>query len=263
MFKSILVPLSGSAHSIHALKEIYKFAKDMGYKLTILSVKTDKVNPEEVRKKAEEVVDDEFLFYEEKGDPVSKIVSFAEGGNFDLVVMGKRLGKEVGKVIKNVVVDSPVDVLVIPLGSSVDFSNILLPTDGKEHSKKAEDKAVKLANRYGGKLYVLYVLDLSKGLLSEHAIEYQTNVREAHEVIDAVKEKAFELNKDISVEGVLKEGSPPEIILEVAKEKGTGTLVSGCRGVKGLVKLFTGSVSEKVIEKTNIPVLVVKGSSGV
>ncbi len=258
MFKNILVPFSGSAHSVHALKEISKFAKENDYRLTLLSVGTDKVNPQETKNIAQEAVGEDFLFYEEKSDPVSKIVSFAEGGNFDLIVMGKRLGKEVGKVIKNVVVDSPIDVLVIPLGSSIDFSTLLLPTDGKEHSKKAEDKAVRIAHRYGSRLYILYVLDLSKGLLSEHAIEYQTNVREAHQVIDSVKEKALELDRDIKVEGILKEGSPPDVILEVAKEKGTGTLILGSRGVKGLVKLFSGSVSEKVIEKTNIPVLVVK-----
>ncbi len=261
MFGKILVPLSGSAHSIHALKEVKRLSDERGYNITVLSVETDKVNPQEVREVAHEVLGENLLFYEEKGNPVDKIVSFAEGGDFDLVVMGKRLGKEVGKVIKNVVVDSPIDVFVIPLGSSIDFSNILLPTDGKEHSRKAELKAIGLAHTYGGKLFVLDVLDLTKGLLSEHAIEYESNVRQAHEVIDRVKEKAMELSKDIKVEGILKEGSPPDIILEVAREKGTGTLVLGCRGVKGLLKLFTGSVSEKVIEKTNIPVLVVKRES--
>jgi nucleotide-binding universal stress UspA family protein len=258
MFKKVLVPVSGSAHSLHALKEVKRLSDREGCDIAVLSVERDGVNPEEVRELAGNILGKNFLFYEDKGDPVSRIVGLAEGGDFDLIVLGKRLGKEVGKVIKNVVVDSPIDVFVIPLGSSIDFSTILLPTDGKEHSKKAESKAVWLAHSYRGKLFVLDVLDLTKGLLSEHAIEYESNVRQAHEVIDAVKEKALELSKDIKVEGILKEGSPPEVILEVAKEKGTGTLVLGCRGVKGLVKLFTGSVSEKVIEKTNIPVLVVK-----
>ena len=57
---------------------------------------------------------------------------------------------------------------------------------------------------------------------------------------------------------LLREGDPSVEILEAAKESGATMIVMGTHGRSGLAHLFLGSVAEKVVRKSPIPVLTVR-----
>lgn len=57
------------------------------------------------------------------------------------------------------------------------------------------------------------------------------------------------------------EGSPGELILKVADEESVQLIVMGSRGLGKLKKVILGSVSDYVLNKGNVPVLICKRAS--
>lgn len=57
------------------------------------------------------------------------------------------------------------------------------------------------------------------------------------------------------------EGSPGELILKVANEESVQMIVMGSRGLGMLKKAILGSVSDYVLNKANVPVLICKRTS--
>ena len=63
--------------------------------------------------------------------------------------------------------------------------------------------------------------------------------------------------KDQDVTQFVEEGKPHEVILKVADEWNADILVMGARSSGGLTQVLVGSVSEKVMKNTEIPVFLV------
>jgi len=62
------------------------------------------------------------------------------------------------------------------------------------------------------------------------------------------------------VDRVIIEGRPAEDILKLAGERKTDLIVVGGIGVTGLEKFLLGSVAEKVVRNSKVPVLVVRAN---
>ena len=60
------------------------------------------------------------------------------------------------------------------------------------------------------------------------------------------------------METVLEEGDPPKVILDTAKKFKADIIVIGSRGLSQVKEFLLGSVSDSVIKRADIPVLVVK-----
>jgi nucleotide-binding universal stress UspA family protein len=60
---------------------------------------------------------------------------------------------------------------------------------------------------------------------------------------------------------MLREGRPWEAILEAAREVRADLIVMGTHGRHGLVRTLLGSVTEKVVRTSPVPVLVVHYSA--
>jgi nucleotide-binding universal stress UspA family protein len=54
-------------------------------------------------------------------------------------------------------------------------------------------------------------------------------------------------------------GSPGEFIIKVAKEEDVDMIIMGARGLGKLKKTILGSVSDHVLSKSKVPVLIFKG----
>ncbi len=82
------------------------------------------------------------------------------------------------------------------------------------------------------------------------------------------KQNLAKLKEDLSLQGVkkiqvlLKEGSPEEVINEVAKTKHCDLIVISTHGLSGVKRAFLGSVTDYVIRHTHCPVLVVHPEKG-
>ena len=146
------------------------------------------------------------------------------------------------------------------------FKNILIPTDGSPLSQKAVVKGVALAKSLGAKVTgffaappatpVIYRNNLPVGFAQpgEHAEIIKRTVAKRLEFIERAAKKA-----GVPFEGVhLTSDYPADAILSVAKKKKCDAIVMATQGEGGLRGVFIGSVAQKVLNQSKIPVLVIR-----
>ena len=139
------------------------------------------------------------------------------------------------------------------------FEKILIATDGSEYSEKAARAGVELAKLSGGSVTALYIADTSKmSHLPDDMLLFSIRdilTREGKEAVSYVEKLAKEAG--VAFEKVVREGNPAETIIDYGKNAGMGIIVMGSVGRSGLDKFLLGSVAEKVVRNSKIPVLTV------
>lgn len=134
------------------------------------------------------------------------------------------------------------------------YDKILVPTDFTENSDHAFRHAVILARQYNAKIYLLHVL-------TELEI---TNREKAHTVFkqdleDFARKELKNHPEDIShfVEPMTAAGNPVHRILETADSLDADIIIMGTHGKGAIDHALLGSISEKVLKKSRVPVFVV------
>ena len=144
------------------------------------------------------------------------------------------------------------------------FEKILVPVDGSETSWRALAEAKELAEAFKGELLVVNVIQpynnsamlvvpLDQATISQ-GNEELTKI--GNSVLDTAKEKLKGFKGTASSD--LEVGHPSERVLAVCKEKKCTAIVIGSRGLSGIAEFFLGSVSSKVSQYADVPVLIVK-----
>ncbi len=123
------------------------------------------------------------------------------------------------------------------------IKKILVPVDGSVNGCKAVDEAIFFAQKCQADLDFVYVAsNINKDIPS-------------HIVFDRIWEK---IPETIKAAKHVETGSIPKAILRVAEQEGSNMIIMGSRGL-GLFKgALIGSVSQKVVEESKIPVMVIK-----
>lgn len=146
------------------------------------------------------------------------------------------------------------------------FKKILVPVDGSESAWRALEQAAILAGEFEGELLVMTVIQPynNAALLAvplDHNIISKSNA-DLEEVGKNVLALAEEKVKEAGFAGKasyeIELGHPSERILAIAKAKQADAIVLGSRGLSGIAEFFLGSVSSKISQYSNIPVLIVK-----
>ena len=146
------------------------------------------------------------------------------------------------------------------------YDNILVPTDGSKTAENAVDQAVDIASKYGATVHALYVVDVdatSYSLGTEQVdrirqgnLAEMTEVKEdADEATGYVRNRASEHGVD--VEEHITAGEPARAIRKFVEDNDIDLVVMGSHGRSGLKRVILGSVTEKVLRRTRLPVLVV------
>lgn len=147
------------------------------------------------------------------------------------------------------------------------FERILIATDDSKHSEKAAEMAIEMAKLYGSAITALFVVDIGKqyaplgDLISKVADELIAGIRgnlqnqgeKATRRVEEMAEKA-----GIAVTRKISEGYPAEDIIRIAEEGDMNLIVMGGIGATGLDRFLMGSVADKVVRTSKIPVLVVR-----
>lgn len=143
------------------------------------------------------------------------------------------------------------------------FKHILVPVDGSETAQMAVEKAAGLAKAFGSTVTVIYVIDPYPftGLGSDFAYgqsEYlEAASAEAGEAIKAAQQLLQ--NAGVSVEtSVIEAHSVWRGILEAAAGASADLIVMGSHGRHGVEKIVLGSVVQRVLSHTHLPVFVVR-----
>lgn len=139
------------------------------------------------------------------------------------------------------------------------YDRILLPTDGSAGMARVIDHAAELARRHDAAIRGLYVLDTASlnNLPLETSIEtLTTELRaEGEQALDGVAER---LPAGVDLERELIEGSPAREIVDHARTEPCDIVVMGTHGRSGVDRLLLGSVAERVVRRSPVPVLTVR-----
>jgi nucleotide-binding universal stress UspA family protein len=139
------------------------------------------------------------------------------------------------------------------------FEKILIATDGSEHSENAARAGVELAKLSGGAVTAIYIADTSRmSHLPDDMLLFSIRellTKEGKEAVSYVEKLAKEAG--VVFEKVVREGNPGEMIIDFARDAKMSVIVMGSVGRTGLDKFLLGSVAEKVVRNSKIPVLTV------
>ena len=132
------------------------------------------------------------------------------------------------------------------------FERVLIPTDGSDTAAAAVDHGLSLAAAYGASVVFLFVADV-------YAMSTVPESREAREQGQAVVDSLVDRAEDegVAAEGSIRTGFPHEEILDETAAAGADLVVLSSHGRTGLGRYLLGSVTEKVVRLSDVPVLTV------
>jgi nucleotide-binding universal stress UspA family protein len=137
------------------------------------------------------------------------------------------------------------------------YDNILLPFDGSEGAAEVLHHASEIAHWADATIEVLYVADTARDSVT--VVEGHTVDALVQRGEDVVEEAAKTLETlGVSHETDVVQGNPPETIVDYAERYDQDLVVMPTHGREGLSRYLIGSVSEKVVRLSSVPVLTVR-----
>ena len=147
------------------------------------------------------------------------------------------------------------------------WSHILHPTDFWYASRRAFHRAIQFGRERGAEVLVLHVLTTSAyeaDLIGSPRVymAYQADRRgQAERAVAALVATAR--RRGVNARGLVLEGVPAREILRLATSIRADVIVMGTHGRGAVGHLLLGSVAERVVQRSPVPVLTVHGKSGV
>jgi len=136
------------------------------------------------------------------------------------------------------------------------YDHILFPTDGSEPADSALDYALQIAAEHEATVHVLNVVDTSQ--VSRSGMQGDVSAALEQEGTEIVNETAQRARKrGISVVSEVIHGDPYEAIVEYSTQSAVELIVMPTHGRRGLQRFLLGSVTERVINTADIPVIAV------
>lgn len=135
------------------------------------------------------------------------------------------------------------------------YDQILLTTDGSEEAETAVEHAKSMAREYNTELHILYISDV-RAKMGDPSMEFVVeNLEEVgQEAVDSVVDQ---IPSSIPTVTEVRPGIPHREIVDYADEKDIDAICMASHGRSGLDRMLIGSVTEKVIRKSSVPVLTV------
>ncbi len=134
------------------------------------------------------------------------------------------------------------------------ISNILVAIDKSIMSKEALKRGISIAKEKNAQLYIIHVIE------SSFLAPFFVDSIDEDEFKRGITQQIEALNKDAKIDFFLsiESGSPTSLIGDKAKEIKADMLIIGINEKNNITNKYFGSTALKLIQKTNIPVLVVK-----
>jgi len=284
MFDDILVPTDGSDCAQAAVG----YAEDLAtcYDATVhaLSVVDSRVlenapQADELETERAEIAERACDELSEGGVPVEQavrtgiphraILDHASERDIDLIVMGThgRTGVErylLGSVTEKVVRLSDVPVLTVKAdddgGATYPYTDILVPTDGSGGAEAAVGPAVDVARTYDARLHALSVIDtMAMGVDVRSGVIVESLEESAQSAVEAIDERATQASVS-AVETAIEHGNPYRGIRSYVEEHDIDLVVMGTHGRSGIERYLLGSVAEKTVRTSPVPVMTVRKS---
>lgn len=144
------------------------------------------------------------------------------------------------------------------------FKKILVPVDGSEGAWRALEHAVAIGEKFEAELAVVTVIQpYNNATLLSVPLDAKT-VQNSNDELEKVGDKVLQMAAERlmgykgKVDYCVEVGHPSERIIALAKKSNAEAIVIGSRGLSGIAEFFLGSVSSKVSQYADVPVLIVK-----
>lgn len=146
------------------------------------------------------------------------------------------------------------------------YDQILIPTDGSDVAEVAVEHAVDLANKYDADLHALYVADVDAISISLGTEQVDRIRQGKFPEMDDLREEAETATGYVVSEGEKagvevterhSGGIPHRMIRKYAENNDIDLIVMGSKGRSGVRRALLGSVTERTLRSTHVPVLVV------
>lgn len=133
------------------------------------------------------------------------------------------------------------------------YNNILVPTDGSQGAKAALEHGIEIASKWDSTLHTLYVVD--------------ARLTRSGPLLETLRDEGRKAVRDVEVTGTqagltvvteIVEGNPHEEILDYVTEHSIDMVIMGTHGRTGLDRVVMGSVTERVVRRSPVPVLTVR-----
>ena len=141
------------------------------------------------------------------------------------------------------------------------YDQILYPTDGSEPAESILDYAFQVATEHEATIHILNVADTNR----DSFIRIQGDVldvleEEGQQIVDEAEQQVAE--RGIPVVSKVIQGDPYSSIVEYSDQFSIDLIVMPTHGRRGLKRFLIGSVTERVINTVNIPIIAVNPNGG-
>jgi len=142
-----------------------------------------------------------------------------------------------------------------------EFHRILFPVDFSESNDKIVPYVQAVAERFGSQVHIFFAARVFDHFTSIYVPHPSINKFEK-ELIDGAEKRLYEFVDEHFKEfphtkSAVVAGDPSEEILNYIKEHEIDLVIMGTHGRKGMDKIIFGSVAERVVKSSPVPVMVV------
>ena len=142
------------------------------------------------------------------------------------------------------------------------FKEIIVPTDFSEHSLRALDYAVEIADRFSSELKLVYVIEplIQAADVAWSSVDFDRLNRAHKDSADRQIRALLDerIPESVPAEFVILTGKPFIEIVRLAKADNADLIVMATHGRGAISQILMGSTAEKVVRRAPCPVLTVK-----
>ena len=280
IYNRVLVPLDGSVAAEFAIR----FAVDLASKhdaelillyLNALSIAASHDDDQQPSDEMQPYLDGLRKEIRESGipvrthiidsrDPGNALIAYADEELISVVVMSTQGRKSMLRWLFGSQIEESLNRMMVPvmLVRPV-YDQIVVPLDGSQWSERAIRRATDIARVHDAEVVLLHVYQQKGGDYADQwALAGQQQI--ADQQIDQIRDQLVSRRNRLRQEGLkarevlIRGGNPAQVICEyVANEEGICMIVMSTHGRTGLSKWLVGSVAQRVIKQTRVPVTLV------
>jgi nucleotide-binding universal stress UspA family protein len=291
MFERILVPLDGSPLGELAIPYAEALATRLQSRLFLVKIleplETEYRHPFEIylekisagiieRAREDQYKVTDIVCEVTEGHPVSGISDFAEKNRIGLIIMTSH-GKSglmpwtMGGVASKIVRSSPVSVLMVRINDPMNlshhenlFERILLPLDGSVNSEVVIPCIKEMAAAIPLNITLLQVVSFEKHLHNIGGLDYlqiperltEKYKLEATKYLEKIQSMFAGTQAAVNYE--VRLGNPALEIVKLCHEQNIRLVVMSDHGHSAMEKWTIGSISDKIVHISKVPLLLVK-----
>jgi len=137
------------------------------------------------------------------------------------------------------------------------YNEILVPTDGSAAAGTATETALDLAQRFDASLHAINVVELDKSPADVESEIAEEITQRGEETLATLRDQAADVGVSATTH-VIETAEPiHRTIIDYARDHDVDLIVMGTHGRTGLNRLVLGSVTERTLRTSPVPVLTV------